>query len=149
MKSILQSVLVLTIISLPAFTFAGTGLAGTDPTGGKVGIFLGAVLGFIDAVLIPLILGIAFLMFVWGVFKFFVLGGSDSEKQTEGKSLMIYAIAGFVLILSFYGIINVLTDGLGFGGQTGSDAGLNEVETGFDIGDGNNRPQPRPGSERF
>ena len=145
MKSIFLSLSFFTVLALPFVSMAQTGLAGEDPTGGKVGVFLGAILGFIDSVLIPLILGIAFLMFVWGVFKFFILGGADSEKQAEGKSLMIYAVAGFVLILAFYGIINVITDGLGFGGQTGSDAGLDKVETGFEINGGpSNAPRSRP-----
>ena len=103
----------------PTISFAQLTADGDDAkTAGAIGSFLGNVLGFIDSVLIPLILGIAFLMFVWGVFKYFILGGADSEKQAEGKSLMFYAIAGFVLILAFYGIINVLTDGIGLGGKT-------------------------------
>ena len=129
MKNFLYGLFATVIVIFPTVS-AAQGLAGGDPQGGGVGNFLGNVLGFIDSVLIPLILAIAFLMFVWGVFKFFILGGADSEKQSEGKSLMIYAVAGFVLILSFYGIINVLTDGLGFG----NDAGFNKtIETGFEI----------------
>ncbi len=98
---------------LPVVTFAA-GLADGDGEGGDIGAFFGNVLEFINGVLLPLILGIAFLMFVWGVFQFFILGGSDEEAQSKGKSLMIYAVAGFVLILSFYGIVNVITNGLGF-----------------------------------
>ena len=119
MKNFLYGIVTTAILTLPFISSAQTGgLAGGQAGGGDMGKFLGNVLGFIDKVLIPLILGIAFLMFVWGVFKFFILGGADSEKQAEGKSLMIYAVAGFVLILAFYGIINVISDGLGFGGQT-------------------------------
>jgi hypothetical protein len=32
---------------------------------------------------------------------------------------MIYAIAGFVLILSFYGIVNIITNGIGAGNVDG------------------------------
>ena len=117
MKNFLYGLAPSALLLVPVLVSA-QGLAGGDPTAGEVGNFLGNVLGFIDSVLIPLILGIAFLMFVWGVFKYFILGGADSEKQAEGKSLMFYAIAGFVLILAFYGIINVLTDGIGLGGKT-------------------------------
>ena len=113
-----------------ATAFAATGLNGSDPTGYKVGIFLSAIIKFIDQILIPLILGLAFLMFVWGVFKFFILGGSDEEAQAKGKSLMLYAVAGFVLILSFYGIVSVLTNGLGFGGN-GTLDGAGGITTGF------------------
>jgi K+-transporting ATPase A subunit len=101
---------------LPVVSFA-QGLAAGNGDGGDIGTFFGGVLDFINEVLLPLILGIAFLMFVWGVFQFFILGGSDEEAQSKGKSLMIYAVAGFVLILSFYGIVNVITNGLGFQGK--------------------------------
>ena len=96
----------------PVGAFAA-GLATGDEKGGDVGKFMSGVLEFIDTIVIPVILGLAFLMFVWGVFKFFILGGSDEEAQQKGKSLMLYAVAGFVLILSFYGIVNILTNGLG------------------------------------
>ncbi len=117
MKNYLYGLLATVAVLAPAVSSAGS-FADGDDDGGGIGTFLDAILGFIDSVLIPLVLGIAFLMFIWGVFKFFILGGSDSEKQAEGKSLMIYAVAGFVIILSFYGIVNLLTDGLGFGGET-------------------------------
>ena len=112
------AVALISVISNSSEVLAATGLAGNDQSGGKVGLFLGGVLNFINGILIPLILGIAFLMFVWGVFKFFILGGSDEEKQSEGKSLMIYAVAGFVLILSFYGIVNIVVNGIGAGNGT-------------------------------
>ena len=105
-----------TMFVLPFVSFAQSLAQGNGQAGG-IGKFLDAFLGFIDSVLLPVILGLAFLMFVWGVFRFFVLGGSDEEAQQKGKSLMLYAIAGFVLILSFYGIVSVLTNGLGFGNQ--------------------------------
>lgn len=118
MKNFLYGLLAAVVITLPNISLAANGFAQGDAEGGKMADFFEAILKFIDGVLIPLVLGIAFLMFIWGVFKFFILGGSDSEKQGEGKSLMIYAVAGFVLILSFYGLINFLTSGLGFGGGT-------------------------------
>ena len=117
-------------LTVTSVALAQTGLNGSDPTAGKVGLFMSGVLNFINDILLPLILGLAFLMFVWGVFKFFILGGSDEEQQTKGRSLMIYAVAGFVLILAFYGIINVITNGLGL---DDSNLNGNEVKTGFEI----------------
>ncbi len=113
MKNFLYGLFATVAVVMPSVSLAGS-FADGSPEGGQIAGFFEAILGFIDAVLIPLVLGIAFLMFIWGVFKFFILGGSDSEKQAEGKSLMIYAVAGFVIILSFYGLVNFLTAGLGF-----------------------------------
>jgi K+-transporting ATPase A subunit len=118
MKQVLSAAVTAGTMFVLPFVSSAASLADGSGEAGAVGNFLGNFLGFIDKVLLPLILGLAFLMFVWGVFKFFILGGSDEEAQQKGKSLMLYAVAGFVLILSFYGIVSVLTNGLGFGGES-------------------------------
>lgn len=120
MKNYLYGLLAAVIVVAPSISMAASGFAdgAGGAEGGNMAAFFKNILQFINDVLVPLVLGIAFLAFVWGVFKFFILGGSDSEKQGEGKSLMIYAVAGFVLILSLYGIVNFLTQGLGFDGET-------------------------------
>jgi hypothetical protein len=129
MKNYLYGLLVALLVASPSVGMAANGFAQGDDSGGQMAPFFNAILRFIDGVLIPLVLGIAFLVFIWGVFKFFILGGSDSEKQAEGKSLMIYAVAGFVLIISFYGLVNFISNGLGFAGndQTIEVPGVPEV----------------------
>lgn len=78
--------------------------------------YLGSILDFINAVLIPFILGIAFLLFVWGMFQYFIAGGANEEAREKGKSLLIYAILGFVIIIVFWGIITLVGDATGLGG---------------------------------
>lgn len=84
--------------------------------GGELSTFLGAVIGFINNILVPFALAIAFIFFVWGVVKYFVIGADSDDGKSKGKDMIIYSIVGFVVIFSFYGIVNLLTDGLGFGG---------------------------------
>jgi len=87
-------------------------------SGGPFEDLLANILVFINDVLIPFIIGIGFLVFVWGMFKFFILGGANDEKKEQGKSLMIYATIGFVLIIIFFGVINLLTESTGLTGET-------------------------------
>lgn len=68
---------------------------------------------FIAGVAIPFMMSLAFLAFVWGMFQFFIAGGADEEKREKGKSLMIYATLGFVMIVLLYGIVNFIDDSLG------------------------------------
>lgn len=84
-----------------------------DPSGGDFGQLLGDLLVFTNNVLIPFIIGIGFLVFVWGMFQFFIAGGANDEAKERGKSLMIYATLGFVLIIVFWGVINLLTSSTG------------------------------------
>lgn len=77
--------------------------------------FLTNVLTFLNDTIVPAILGIAFLVFLWNVVRFFIIGGSDEESQTKAKSLAQWGITAFVIIASLWGIVNMLVAGLGLG----------------------------------
>jgi len=87
--------------------------AAFDPAGGEFGTLLQNLLEFTNTYLIPFIIGIGFLVFVWGMFQYFIAGGANDEKKEAGKSLMIYATLGFVLIIVFWGIVNLLSSSTG------------------------------------
>lgn len=108
-----------TAMVLPMLTQAQT----LDDAGAATG-FLQSILGFINGTVIPFILGIAFLFFVYGMFKFFIAGGANEEEKEKGKSLLIYSILGFVLIIVFWGIISLVASFTGLDGQQGIDTNL-------------------------
>jgi hypothetical protein len=93
-------------------------LAQFEPDGGAFGDLLANLLMFTNMMLIPFILGIGFLVFVWGMFKFFIYGGADDEAKTSGKSLMVWATLGFVLIIIFWGVVNLISESTGFDNGT-------------------------------
>jgi len=101
------------LLALPLVSFAQF-----EPDGGAFGALLNNILVFSNNVIIPFIIGIGFLVFVFGMFQFFIAGGANDEKKERGKSLMIYATLGFVLIIVFWGIINLLTSSTGLDGET-------------------------------
>ncbi len=86
--------------------------------GGPFAILLVNIIAFINNVLIPFIIAMGFLAFVWGMFKYFILGGSDDDKKVQGKSLMIHATMGFVIIIIFFGLVNMITSSTGLEGET-------------------------------
>ncbi len=85
---------------------------GHAATGSLQGLITG-IGEFLDKVLIPVILGIAFLSLVWNMLRFFVIGATNEEGQQNAKNLAFYSVLAFVVILSFWGIVNVLTNGIG------------------------------------
>ncbi len=92
----------------------------TEPGGGAgagVGRLLRNIIEFSNSVLIPFIVGIGFLVFVWGVFQYFIAGGASDDSKEKGKNLMIYATLGFLIIIVFWGIINLLADFTGLEGE--------------------------------
>ena len=86
--------------------------------GNPIGEMLGAILEFTNNVLIPFIIGIGFLAFVWGMFQYFILGGANDESREKGRKLMVSATLAFVIIILFFGFINLLTTSTGLEGET-------------------------------
>jgi uncharacterized membrane protein YidH (DUF202 family) len=113
MKRIIYS---LSTVALVSPLFASAQIA-QGPSGGRFELLLSNILVFTNTVLIPFIIGIGFLVFVFGMFRYFIAGGADEEARKSGKSLMIFATLGFVLIIVFWGIINLLTSSTGLQGD--------------------------------
>jgi hypothetical protein len=103
-----------TLFILPVMAFAADGLA-QNGTGGKFGQILGELLGLTNTLIIPFILGIGFLVFVWGMFQFFIVGAANDEAKEKGKSLIVYATLGFVLVIIFWGVVNLIAQSTGLG----------------------------------
>jgi hypothetical protein len=86
---------------------------------GDVDNFAATIITFINNVLIPLIFAFGLVTFIWGMFRFFILGGGDEEQRAKGKSLMLFAILGFVMMIIIFSVVNLFAEGLLEGlGQT-------------------------------
>lgn len=79
---------------------------------------ISAFLNFINGYLVPLIFAVAFLLFLWGVFRYFIAGGDSDENRKEGRQFILYAIIGFVLMVCVWGIVNLIQDSIGLGSQS-------------------------------
>ena len=82
--------------------------------------FFTNIITFFNDSLIPFILAIAFLVFIWNIAQFFIMGstlaGDEKKGITSGRirarQYAMYSIFAFVIILSFWGIVILLTDDL-------------------------------------
>lgn len=57
--------------------------------------------------LIPVIIGIGLIVFLWGL-ALFILAAGDEKKIESGKNLMIYGIIGLFVMTSVWGLIRVV-----------------------------------------
>jgi hypothetical protein len=104
----------LTIASLPSLASAQISV---DGTGGPLADMLRNILTFGNEVVIPFIIGIGFLVFVWGMLQYFIFGGASDDSREKGKKLMISSTIAFVVIIVFFGAINMFTATTGLEGQ--------------------------------
>jgi len=87
------------LLALPVLTFA------QDATS-----ILSKVQNII-ASLVPILIGIAVLYFLWGVLKYVV--AKDPESQKEARSIMIYGIIVLFVMVSIWGLVGVLARTVG------------------------------------
>ncbi len=76
--------------------------------------FITGILAFLDNIIIPFLLGLAFLFVVINVLRFFIIGGATSEGRENAKYLVFYSLGAFVLIFAFWGLVNLVNGGIGF-----------------------------------
>jgi hypothetical protein len=86
---------IIALLLFPAITMAQT-----------LGDMLGLFTRIINA-LMPFIVALAVLFFMWGVFQFIKSAGNEDERN-EGRNRMIYGIIGIFVMVSVWGFVNLL-----------------------------------------
>lgn len=67
-----------------------------------------SIISLINTVFVPLLFAIAFLYFVYGVYRYFILGASNETDRETGRQVVLWSIIGFAVIFSVWGLVNVL-----------------------------------------
>ncbi len=80
---------------------------------GEVDGFFERITNFINNVLVPFVIVVAFLIFIIGVVRYFVLSDEDDTDREKARDLMLYGIGGLVLITIVWGVVNLLGGGFG------------------------------------
>ncbi len=65
-------------------------------------------ISFFNEIVIPLLFVVALLMFLWNATRYFIIGGSNEDDQEKARRLAVWGILAFVIIVAFWGIINLL-----------------------------------------
>ncbi|HUY62762.1 MAG TPA: hypothetical protein VMV50_03170 [Candidatus Paceibacterota bacterium] len=77
------------------------------------------IINIINNILVPVIFAVAFIVFLWGAFDTFILGATNDTAKEKGKSLMLWGLIGFFVMVSVWGLVNILTGTITFGNNTG------------------------------
>ncbi len=94
--------------ALPAETPPG----GTPQGGSTADSLLASIKAEILQPIIYLLVGLAVIYFLWGMFEF-IQNADNSSKREDGYKHMIYGVIGLVIIFSVNGIIALITSTLG------------------------------------
>ncbi|MFZ2167350.1 MAG: hypothetical protein WAV50_00600 [Minisyncoccia bacterium] len=115
----MKKALALTTGTIAAFALPLVSMAAVNNLS-DVGSF---IINTINNILVPVIFAIAFLVFVWGAFDAFILGATNDSAKEKGKDLMLWGLIGFFVMVSVWGLVNILTGTISFGNPSGVTGG--------------------------
>src|ERR1035437_1956470 len=123
-KSITRTALLTTAFLAPVLVFASTsisvGFSFSNGGGGSCTSDICSVaeniLYIINSVLVPVIFALAFIVFIYGIAQAYIFSRGDEGKVKEGHQLVLWGIIGFVVMVSLWGLVNVVANTFGLGG---------------------------------
>jgi hypothetical protein len=72
------------------------------------------IINVINSIFVPVLIAVAFIVFLWGVYKYFILGADSDTERATGRQFVLWGIIGFVIIFSLWGLVNIVGGTLGF-----------------------------------
>jgi len=119
MRNLLKASTVLAMMS-PFIALAaepGPAIVPSGPTGGTQAIATGnnllGALGRWVGTLAVILIGVALIVFFWGLVKFIIRPGGDEKAVEGGKRLMIWGVVALFVMLSVWGIVGLVQRNLG------------------------------------
>ncbi|GEM_PF-939043 len=75
--------------------------------------YIGDFTVFLNNTVVPFLFVIALLFFLWNIARYFIIDARSSDTREKAKRSAIYGIAALVLLVSLWGLVNLLVSGLG------------------------------------
>ena len=67
-----------------------------------------SIIGIINSILVPVLMAVAFITFLFGVYKYFILGADSDTERATGRQFVLWGVIGFVVILSLWALVNIV-----------------------------------------
>ncbi len=74
------------------------------------------ILYIINNVLVPVLFALAFIVFLYGIVSKYIFSHGDETKVAEGHKLILWGIVAFVVMISLWGLVNVVANTFGLYG---------------------------------
>lgn len=74
------------------------------------------ILYLINSVLVPVLFAVAFVVFLYGVAKSYIFSNGEPVEIAKGHQLILWGVIGFVVMVSLWGLVNVIANTFGLAG---------------------------------
>ena len=131
MKFITRTLALATVSLIPVSAFAASIFGGFTGSGGTIGFSWGngggiascgsticgvasTILYLINSVAVPLLFAVSFIVFLYGIADKYIFNAEKVSK--ESHSFILWGLVGFAVMISIWGLVNVVANTFGLGG---------------------------------
>ena len=68
--------------------------------------FVTLLLDIINNAIVPLLFALAFIVFVWGTFRYFI--ADSSKAKDEGRNILVWGLLAIVVMASVWGLVLIV-----------------------------------------
>lgn len=129
----LNKTLLKIVVTISAFIPSVTFAAGKD-----LGDIIAIIISYLNQILF-LMIGLAVVFFVYNIIKYYIM--ADADKTLAGKYVM-FSLIGFFVILSLWGLVNILQNTFGLKNETNQPASWTSFKGLFPGGGSSRTPEP-------
>jgi len=83
---------------------------------GGIGCVAATILYIINGILVPVLFAVAFITFLYGIAKAYIFSHGEPGEVEEGHKLLLWGLIGFVVMVSLWGLVNVVANTFGLTG---------------------------------
>lgn len=65
------------------------------------------IIYFMNREIVPVILGLSLVAFLWGVFRYYILHGADTNEREHARLFMLWGLIGMILLFTVWGLVNI------------------------------------------
>ncbi|MDO8408277.1 MAG: hypothetical protein Q7S95_03535 [bacterium] len=76
------------------------------------------IIDTINNVFVPVLFAIAFIIFLYGVARAYVFSQGEPAEVAKGHKLILWGLIAFVVMLSVWGLVNILSETLDLSNTT-------------------------------
>lgn len=131
-KTYIKYLLTIGAMSTPMFAFAATSKTLKD--------LVSTIISYLNVALV-LMMALAIVMFTFYVIKYFVM---PNEDRKEGNMYVMYSVIGFFVILSFWGLVNIVQNTFGLSNTSNTPGSWASFTSIFPGGNSGSAPQSTP-----
>ena len=114
----------LAVFVLPVFAFAQGSVVNQQQQSGGVKNLVNEAGGLIQG-LIPIVIGLGVLVFLFGILRYVL--ASDDAGKSQGRTFMLWGIIALFVMVSVWGLVNILRETLRLNPATPNAPGIPRV----------------------